>query len=194
VASYEGPARVELFGHKLLFGRIAEVTQYGASVARVEVLAGDGVGPDGSPSVQYVGGDSIYRLTELDEATLERAVAEYRQYYAPTLRSLPGREQTCRVCGCSEFEGCDPDELGASCYWAEPDLCSRCVDAAEIEIKVASVCCMDCDAPLEPDEPVLRNDDGDRICVDCARLDGELDDEHGEDLDDQADDAADEEG
>ncbi len=32
----------------------------------------------------------------------------------------------CRLCGCTEACACP-----GSCYWAEPDLCSRCADAIE---------------------------------------------------------------
>ena len=28
----------------------------------------------------------------------------------------------CRVCGCTEAEGCPPE----GCAWAEPDLCTAC--------------------------------------------------------------------
>lgn len=35
--------------------------------------------------------------------------------------------QICRVCACSEFDPCDVAPFG-TCWWAEPDLCSRCGD------------------------------------------------------------------
>ena len=35
------------------------------------------------------------------------------------------RVETCRVCGCTEHEACP-----GGCTWAEPGLCSECVDLA----------------------------------------------------------------
>lgn len=32
-------------------------------------------------------------------------------------------ERTCRVCGCTEFNACQPP-----CWWVEDDLCSACDD------------------------------------------------------------------
>jgi len=59
---------------------------------------------------------------DLDDVTerLELAAAQ-----APTIRPdgkfvfTPGGE--CRVCGCTNEQGCP-----GGCVWAEPDLCSRC--------------------------------------------------------------------
>lgn len=31
----------------------------------------------------------------------------------------------CRVCGCSDYDACWHDLLGA-CWWVQPDLCSHC--------------------------------------------------------------------
>lgn len=40
------------------------------------------------------------------------------------LRGLPA----CRVCGCTQNGACYPE----ACSWAEPGLCSRCADDAEM--------------------------------------------------------------
>lgn len=34
--------------------------------------------------------------------------------------------ETCRVCGCREYEACWDDELDQPCSWAEPGLCTVC--------------------------------------------------------------------
>lgn len=46
----------------------------------------------------------------------------------------------CRVCGCTDEEACVWSEVlpGAGavelrCSWVEPDLCSECVDAGDVE-------------------------------------------------------------
>lgn len=48
---------------------------------------------------------------------------------APVIEEIAGgdEEPRCRVCGCTDEEGCEPDEDEVSCWWVEPDLCSRCV-------------------------------------------------------------------
>lgn len=59
---------------------------------------------------------------DLDEVItrLEQAAAE-----APTIRAdgkIVMTDAECRVCGCSDRNGCP-----GGCIWAEPNLCSRCV-------------------------------------------------------------------
>jgi hypothetical protein len=44
------------------------------------------------------------------------AIAQGAELPAPVL---------CRVCSCSDNDAC-MDALGCACFWAEPDLCSRC--------------------------------------------------------------------
>jgi hypothetical protein len=38
-------------------------------------------------------------------------------------------ERTCRICGCTEEDGC-ATENGTGCFWAGEDLCSECVEMA----------------------------------------------------------------
>lgn len=38
--------------------------------------------------------------------------------------------RACRVCGCTDERGCPP-VAGLSCWWIEPDLCSRCEGKAD---------------------------------------------------------------
>lgn len=44
---------------------------------------------------------------------------------------LPVPERSCRLCGCTDEEGC-PDPYGGRCWWVEldPPLCSVCARAA----------------------------------------------------------------
>lgn len=37
------------------------------------------------------------------------------------------RERSCRVCGCTQTTACTEPDTGRPCCWAEPDLCSACV-------------------------------------------------------------------
>jgi hypothetical protein len=62
--AYEGWAIVEQMGHVRLIGKIREVTQFGATMARVEVLQ-----PDGTFKIKDVGGGSIYAITPITEDT-----------------------------------------------------------------------------------------------------------------------------
>lgn len=50
-------------------------------------------------------------------------------------------EPSCRVCNCTEERACVPP-----CYWAEPNLCSACVEAEKIPQPVCQGC------RLEPED------------------------------------------
>jgi hypothetical protein len=38
----------------------------------------------------------------------------------------------CRVCGCSEYDACWHELLGA-CWWVQPDLCSHCAKGLRVQ-------------------------------------------------------------
>lgn len=67
--AYEGPAIVELMGHRRIAGHVSEACQYGASMLRVDI-------PSEPPMTQFYGGSSIYALTpttpEIVEAMAKR--------------------------------------------------------------------------------------------------------------------------
>jgi len=46
----------------------------------------------------------------------------------------PPGAQTCRVCGCWDYNAC-VDDFAGPCFWVEGDLCSAC--ATEDQIKAA---------------------------------------------------------
>ena len=48
-------------------------------------------------------------------------------------RDSPAGEggRRCRGCGCTETRACATP--GGPCYWVEPDLCSNCADAANLD-------------------------------------------------------------
>lgn len=52
------------------------------------------------------------------------------------LEKLRERQQTCRICGCTEARACP-----GGCHWVEPGLCSSCLyrAAAETELDTMSV-------------------------------------------------------
>ncbi len=56
-------------------------------------------------------------VEHIERSAIENADGE------PLLPSRLG--PVCRRCGCSELDACQP-----SCSWAEPDLCSACVQPA----------------------------------------------------------------
>lgn len=68
--AYEGPAIVELMGHRRLAGHVTEAQMYGTTLLRVDVPQGDG-----STATQFYGGSSIYALTPTTEAMVERIAA-----------------------------------------------------------------------------------------------------------------------
>lgn len=69
--SYEGPAIVEVFGHRRLAGVVTEVEVAGAKMIRVDV-------PSDPPATQFYGGSSIFCLTPCTEETMLEAVAAVR--------------------------------------------------------------------------------------------------------------------
>lgn len=44
--------------------------------------------------------------------------------HMPALEKALDAQRRCRVCGCTDDNGCVP----VSCYWVEDDLCSECAD------------------------------------------------------------------
>jgi hypothetical protein len=53
---------------------------------------------------------------------LAAAAGEPASWYRGGQIVLPTGEMTCRVCGCSDSRACE-----GGCFWAAPNLCSRCV-------------------------------------------------------------------
>ena len=47
------------------------------------------------------------------------------------VKPAPPGVQTCRVCGCWEYEPCFDVFAGDACFWIEEDLCSACQEKAE---------------------------------------------------------------
>lgn len=44
---------------------------------------------------------------------------------AAGLDTWPGRDRSCRFCGCTDLNACI-DGDGHACYWVAPDVCSEC--------------------------------------------------------------------
>lgn len=71
-AAYQGPALVELMGHRKSAGLVSEVIQYGSQMLRIDT-------PDPSGAIvatQFYGGAAIYCLTPCDEATMQTVLSE----------------------------------------------------------------------------------------------------------------------
>ena len=63
-------AIVEIMGHRIISGRVSEVTRFGAPFCRVEVDL-----PDGTIAAQEYSGSAIFCITPSDEATVRRRQA-----------------------------------------------------------------------------------------------------------------------
>lgn len=60
---------------------------------------------------------------------LEHIADELRDAAAAKRKGEPvATSGVCRVCGCTDEEGCEGPVFG--CWWVEPDLCSQCADPA----------------------------------------------------------------
>ncbi len=84
-AAYEGWAIVELMGHRVVAGRVQEVSQYGASQLRVDV---PGSGAE-TAVTQFYSGSAIYGLTPCDEATARRVLTKRYSLPEPVRLALP---------------------------------------------------------------------------------------------------------
>ncbi len=49
---------------------------------------------------------------------------------------MPFDERKCRICGCTDNCACP-----GGCYWVEEDLCSRCVEKAEMDKNYKCIYC-----------------------------------------------------
>ena len=65
--AYEGPAVIELMGHRRLAGHVSEAEMFGTKLLRVDVAQGDG-----QVATQLYGGGAIYCLTPTTEEVVER--------------------------------------------------------------------------------------------------------------------------
>lgn len=79
-------AIVEIMGHRVIAGRISEVSRFGASFCRVEVDL-----PDGTIAAQEYSGSAIFCITPSDEATVRRRQASGT--YAGPLAIDPPRSE-----------------------------------------------------------------------------------------------------
>lgn len=62
----------------------------------------------------------------------------------PDIQDTLGEEfgtsrRCCRMCGCTDERAC-VDEDGIPCAWAEPDLCTSCVESFEIARYRCTLC------------------------------------------------------
>ena len=85
-SAYEGWALVELMGHRKRAGRVSEVEQYGASLLRIDIPAGE------DTVSEFSGGGAIYAMRPCSEE-LARTTAVYigdvRPIAPATLRIAP---------------------------------------------------------------------------------------------------------
>ena len=73
--SYQGWAVLEVFGYRKHLGLVSEVTQYGATMLRIEAL-GDTF--DGPRTVHFYPGSSVFALKPITEEDARRSFEPYR--------------------------------------------------------------------------------------------------------------------
>lgn len=62
--AYQGWARVELMGHRVRFGEVREVEQYGTKMLRIDV---PNPAEPTQPLTEFYGAGSVYALTPMSE-------------------------------------------------------------------------------------------------------------------------------
>lgn len=98
IEAYTGWAIVELFGHRRLAGRVAQVEQYGQAMLRLDVPMADG-----TESTHFYGGGAVYGVHPTSEE-LARTVAQkcdpapVHRWELPALPA-PSPDELCGECG-----------------------------------------------------------------------------------------------
>jgi hypothetical protein len=72
-------------------------------------------------------GDAEVVLTDILGVPLAEDTVLFRQLH--TFEDL----QTCRVCGCTEDDGCE-----AGCWWIAENVCSECEEAAGLVVELVA--------------------------------------------------------
>lgn len=86
---FEGPAVVELMGHRRLMGTVSDVPGFGGRVLRLVIPL-----PDGRSAQQFYGYASIFCVTQLDEETITSdQVRKHNQVTLSRLELLTVEEQ-----------------------------------------------------------------------------------------------------
>lgn len=105
-------AKVELFGHQVIVGRVTEATLAGGALLRVDVPA---LGKELPAFTRFYGPSAIYSISPISEATARGLLAHYR--HEPVQRfELPQIAEKVEDAAC---------EHGVRA----PTICSRCEDA-----------------------------------------------------------------
>lgn len=71
---------------------------------------------------------------------IDREVGTIKRQAIPLGAQHGKTEQTCRVCGCTNYD-CRQciEKIGEACWWIEPDLCSACasktIDAFKVKCR-----------------------------------------------------------
>jgi hypothetical protein len=73
--------------------------------------------------MQYLAAEGF---TPEECAAAGEALAHAQQRVAGLVQTVAANRRACRVCGCTDEQGCPPDAAGRSCWWVAWDLCSRC--------------------------------------------------------------------
>jgi ParB/RepB/Spo0J family partition protein len=89
--------------------------------------------------IDRVGASEFARLDPIEAALAHHLGVAVPEILAPEEPYEAPRR--CRMCGCTDENGCHDEESGESCSWAGRELCSACGPAAE-EMR-----CRECSAP-----------------------------------------------
>lgn len=92
--SYAGWARVELLGHRTLYGVVSEDVQFGATMIRIEVPDWVRVGVVGIKGPTWIRPESLYQLTPVTE---EKVRSMCLPYYRPELSAPAPAEAASEV-------------------------------------------------------------------------------------------------
>jgi hypothetical protein len=111
MSAFDGWAVLELMGHRVRYGRVSEVTQFGVTMCRIDM-------PTDPPTFELYSGSAIYGIRPASEEAI-------RAYHAPR-RALPSGEH---VIDDDEFDADsgdqhddDPDDED------DPETCAFCAE------------------------------------------------------------------
>jgi hypothetical protein len=154
-------AIVEIMGHRVVCGRVTEITQFGVPMCRVEVPTIDG---EGFQLAQDYGGASIFCITNTTKAECVKRAP--RPYTAPTFQLGAGDEEeddveNCEACN-KRIGGDDIKRdvegvpLCKECWLAEPKVkrcitCDQTFEVTDIKLDVHNdPWCPECWAKYSP--------------------------------------------
>lgn len=114
---FESWAKVELFGHQVIVGKVSEATVGGCSFLRVDVPA---VG-DGQAYTKFYGNGAVYAMTPCSEEVAMLLLKRYRtdaisRYELPAPSKAIVHEELSMAAAEDDINGHDDDDQGMDDY------------------------------------------------------------------------------